>query len=171
MPLDDHRILWQTFDHLDPTWHLFRSPDASHVSKNASTDFTDFTDSEARGGRRPRQRGRSRFRESSQKGTGPSLENGLDLVARRLASQAPAGPTYWEARRLMRSNLWNLRNLWMNFDLYRDSRAVHSSGASTYDESSSFVEAQPRSFNVRTISVRRISIARATPACPAAPRP
>ena len=44
-------------------------------------------------------------------------------------------------------------------------------GTSMNERSRSWIDAQPRSFSVRTMSVRRISIARATPAPPAAPRP
>src|SRR5207302_1241091 len=44
-------------------------------------------------------------------------------------------------------------------------------GISTDDRSRSRIDERPRSFMVRIISERRISIARATPAAPAAPRP
>ena len=54
---------------------------------------------------------------------------------------------------------------------YRGRRAVHSAGTSTYDPSRSATDAQPSSFIVRTTSLRRISIARATPSSPAAARP
>ena len=46
-----------------------------------------------------------------------------------------------------------------------------SRGTSTYVASSSTTDAQPSSLSVRTRSERKISIARATPAPPAAPSP
>jgi hypothetical protein len=46
-----------------------------------------------------------------------------------------------------------------------------SAGISTQDRSNSAIDAQPSSLRVRTKSLRRISMARATPAPPAAPSP
>ena len=48
---------------------------------------------------------------------------------------------------------------------------IHDAGTSTRERSSSPTDETPSSFITRRTSARRISIARATPAVPAAPRP
>jgi len=47
----------------------------------------------------------------------------------------------------------------------------HSGGTPTYERSSAATDEQPRSFNVRMMSLLRISIAQWTPGPPAAPSP
>jgi hypothetical protein len=64
-----------------------------------------------------------------------------------------------------------LKSFSCSFGAHATVVASQSAGTSTYDRSSSAVDAQPSNLRVRMRSVRRISIDRATPEPPAAPSP